>query len=274
MLMARRHRAMLSEMGIQVWQPEPQSASATISDHKNKTPAATDSKIATKSVAASARIDGAKSTFDAENQPLAARESAKSKTTPLVPDNAYTQPLSANPASNTDAWRIGAVQTLYNTPEVPKASRWLLLIESAELALQSNFDAFEGDAGKLLDNMLRAAKLHTTADVMLAPLVRSSPTSGDGLSGQLAMLLQRTQPHVVLVMGRLASQAVLQSAEPLARLRGQVHNIHTVKTVITLDPAYLLRNPLDKAKAWDDLCLALSIAGPSRLQIKSVSTEI
>ena len=72
---------------------------------------------------------------------------------------------------------------------------------------------------------------------------------------------------VVLVMGRLAAQAVLTSTEPLATLRGQIHRLHGAKTVIntivTLDPAYLLRNPLDKAKAWDDLCLAISVAAAS-----------
>ena len=64
-------------------------------------------------------------------------------------------------------------------------------------------------------------------------------------------------------MGRLAAQALLQSTEPLARLRGQIHTLHNAPTIITIDPGYLLRNPLDKAKAWDDLCLALSIASAS-----------
>jgi uracil-DNA glycosylase family 4 len=64
-------------------------------------------------------------------------------------------------------------------------------------------------------------------------------------------------------MGRLAAQALLQSTEPLAKLRGQVHAVQGQSVVITIDPTYLLRNPQDKAKAWDDLCLALSIASAS-----------
>ena len=71
------------------------------------------------------------------------------------------------------------------------------------------------------------------------------------------------QADVVLVMGRLAAQALLQSGEPLAKLRGQVQTLHSTPTIITIDPAYLLRNPLDKAKAWDDLCLGLSLIKPS-----------
>ena len=64
-------------------------------------------------------------------------------------------------------------------------------------------------------------------------------------------------------MGRLAAQALLQSSEPLARLRGQTHAVQGQNVIITIDPAYLLRNPLDKAKAWDDLCLAISVVSAS-----------
>jgi hypothetical protein len=67
------------------------------------------------------------------------------------------------------------------------------------------------------------------------------------------------QPDVVLVMGRLAAQALLQSSEPFGKLRGQVHGLHGAQTVVTYDATYLLRNPADKAKAWDDLCLAMSL---------------
>ena len=88
---------------------------------------------------------------------------------------------------------------------------------------------------------------------------------GDDLPGALTDVLASAQANVVLVMGRLAAQALLQSTEPLVRLRGQVHTVQGQKTVITIDPTYLLRNPLEKARAWDDLCLALnivSVAGP------------
>jgi DNA polymerase len=49
----------------------------------------------------------------------------------------------------------------------------------------------------------------------------------------------------------------------LVKLRGQIHAVQGQQTIITIDPAYLLRNPLDKAKAWDDLCLAISVAAAS-----------
>ncbi|MEO5658652.1 MAG: uracil-DNA glycosylase, partial [Polaromonas sp.] len=66
-------------------------------------------------------------------------------------------------------------------------------------------------------------------------------------------------PDVVLVMGRLAAQALLASGEPFGKLRGRVHQLQGAKTVLTYDAHYLLRSPADKARAWDDLCLAMSL---------------
>ena len=163
--------------------------------------------------------------------------------------------------AHADAWRVGQLQTLYTPADPASAARWLVLIESPVSALNEAFNPFDGEAGKLLDNMLRAAKLHTAGRAMLAPLVRGSSAAGD-LPAELAGIFASAQADVVLVMGRLAAQALLQSTEPLAKLRGHTHQLLGSPTVVTIDPAYLLRNPLDKAKAWDDLCLAISVAGP------------
>jgi DNA polymerase len=240
----RRQRAMLKEMGVQVWQPLPKAKAAAVTlAAPVATPAVTPAAI--DSGAARAYIQRDTATSDTQKQSFQVTEKA---------------PRTENTPSS--AWRIGKLQTLYAESAVESAvktgARWLILIESPASALHDSFNPFEGDAGKLLDNMLRAARLHTAGTAMLAPLVRTSPAGGD-LAQELAELLASVQPSVVLVMGRLAAQALLQSAEPLARLRGQVHRLHGAQTIITLDPAYLLRNPLDKAKAWDDLCLAISV---------------
>ena len=244
MLLGKQQRAMLAEMGIRVWQPEPvpviAEGSASVASAQNK--------VAIHTVAGSAVNIKSAVPFDAQKQAIKTPAS----------------PVATQGASHADTWRVGALQTLYGNPAADAPSRWLLLLEQPEAALQNDFDAMAGDAGKLLDNMLRAAKLHTTAVVMLAPLVRSLQT-GNNLASQLTDVLanvledalEEANANVVLVMGRLAAQALLQSTEPLAKLRGRLHDVHGQQTVITLDPAYLLRNPLDKAKAWDDLCLAL-----------------
>jgi DNA polymerase len=65
---------------------------------------------------------------------------------------------------------------------------------------------------------------------------------------------------MILAMGRFAVQALLRSNEPVGRLRGRVHRYHGVPLVVTYHPAYLLRNLPDKARAWEDLCLAAGVA--------------
>jgi DNA polymerase len=240
---------MLKEMGVQVWQPlakvepvaQPQAAPAA---KTAAPPSAIDSG------AARARIQGISGTFDTQKQPFQA------------PKAVAQAPNTPSTASVTSAWRIGKLQTLYTPPIVATAARWLVLLESPASALQDPFSPFDGDAGKLLDNMLRAAHLHTAGSAMLAPLVRGQGASGD-LPAELTDILAGAKADVVLVMGRLAAQALLQSAEPLVKLRGQIHAVQGQQTIITIDPAYLLRNPLDKAKAWDDLCLAISVAAAS-----------
>jgi DNA polymerase len=72
------------------------------------------------------------------------------------------------------------------------------------------------------------------------------------LKRQVALL----QPRIILAMGRFAVQSLLQTTEPIGRLRGRVHRYHGVPVVVTYHPAYLLRALPEKAKAWQDLCLA------------------
>jgi uracil-DNA glycosylase family 4 len=60
-------------------------------------------------------------------------------------------------------------------------------------------------------------------------------------------------------MGRFAVQSLLQTTEPIGKLRGRLHQYHGVPLVVTYHPAYLLRNLPDKAKAWADLCLAVNV---------------
>ena len=250
MQMDKRQRAMLKEMGVRVWQPVPEAApevhmttpAATLASPANKPENAIDSG------AARTRIHSATAIFNSQKQP----------------PQAVPAPAQAENTVNTPAWRVGSAQTLYADSAVQTARRWLVLLEAPASVLQDSFNPLAGDAGKLLDNMLRAARLHTSSTVLLVPLVRSGTGGAGGdLPGALTELLTSAKADVVLVMGRLAVQALLQSTEPLAKLRGQIHVVQGKSVVITIDPTYLLRNPLDKAKAWDDLCLAISAAAPS-----------
>ena len=171
-------------------------------------------------------------------------------------------PGPAPAGSGAAAWRLGEACALYPDAAPAPGARWLVLAETPAAALRVEpFHPFAGDAGKLLDNMLRAARLHKAGAVLLAPLARLAAAGPDTavMPEALPALLASTQPDVVLVMGRLAAQALLQSSEPLGKLRGQVHRLHGAKTIVSYDANYLLRNPADKARAWDDLCLAMSL---------------
>ena len=255
----KRQRAMLREMGVRVWQPL--AAPATV-------------LAAPESIAVSARVASTSGHFDTKNQPPGAvvtptalpapvAPAARRDAAPVrsaVPPAAATAPSAAADvsASPQAAWQLGDAQTLYAPAAQPGGLRWLVLAETPASSLQQ--PVFDGDAGRLLNNMLRAARLHQADAALFAPLVRQAgvPASPE-FSAALAALVEHAQPDVVLVMGRLAALALLQSHEPFGRLRGRVHALHGVKTIVTYDAAYLLRTPADKAKAWDDLCLAMSL---------------
>jgi DNA polymerase len=130
-------------------------------------------------------------------------------------------------------------------------------------------EPFVGAAGQLLDRMLQAVGL-TRADadparqVFIANTLKCRPPRNrnpepDELAMCSAFLrrqIELVQPRLLLVMGRFAVQSLMASSEPIGRLRGRVHRFGERPVVVTYHPAYLLRNPADKARAWADLCLA------------------
>jgi len=249
----KRQRAMLREMGVRVWLPQAPDRPAT---------AEVEVESAMEAVVPGAGLAGAAVHFP-ENRPVAVRERAVPAQAPQAPPAPRAE---AQPGGGPAGWRVGAAQALYAEGAQAHGARWLVLAETPAAALQAEpFSPFLGDAGKLLDNMLRAARLNQAGVVLLAPLVRlaASGSAAAGLQAALADLAAHALPDVVLVMGRLAAQAVLQSTEPLGKLRGQVHSVLGASTIVTYDATYLLRNPADKAKAWEDLCLAMRLARSS-----------
>lgn len=250
----KRQRAMLREMGVRVWQPLSTvgaPAMPTVSEASALPVAGV--TFAIDSVAGNDRIQGIEAIVEGQNRLKTAFVKA-------------VQPESKNLDGAAAAWRVGEAVSLYTDAlgaadaSTGSGSRWLVLLEAPAATLHSSvFKPFDGDAGKLLDNMLRAAGLHKAGVALLAPLVRQAggESGSANLIPALTDLFASAQPDVVLVMGRLAAQALLQSNEPFGKLRGKVHALHGRQAVVTHDAAYLLRTPLDKAKAWEDLCLAI-----------------
>jgi len=267
LVLDKRQRAMLREMGVHVWQPAPHADKPS-----PRSPASINAAVDTSPEAPQVAIDliaayahSARATGSIDQQ-----VTAKSNTT-APPARTAPQPAPAA-AGVAPGWQLGEAQALYARAAPAEGPRWLVLAETPAASLRAQpFNPFEGDAGKLLGNMLRAARLDRPAqgaqpafagDVLLAPLARlaAGGTATETLPTVLAALLAQTRPDVVLVMGRLAAQAVLQSSKPLGKLRGQVHQLHGTQTVVTYDAAVLLRSPQEKAKAWEDLCLAIEVS--------------
>jgi uracil-DNA glycosylase family 4 len=121
-------------------------------------------------------------------------------------------------------------------------------------------EPFVGAAGKLLDAMLKAIQLDRQT-VYIANILKCRPPNNRDPKPEEVQLctpfllqqIQLIQPKLILAVGRIAAQFLLQSKTSLSRLRGKMHEYSGTPLLVTYHPAYLLRNPQDKAKAWEDL---------------------
>ena len=161
----------------------------------------------------------------------------------------------------------GRRQTVFGTGN--ERAHWMIVGEAPGEHEDLQGEPFVGKSGQLLDNMLRSLALTRQPaapdrQVYIANAVKCRPPSNrnpqpDELAHCEPFLIRQIQlvrPHLILAMGRVAAHTLLRSTEPIGRLRGRVHRFEGVPLVVTYHPAYLLRNPQDKARAWEDLCLA------------------
>jgi uracil-DNA glycosylase family 4 len=144
-------------------------------------------------------------------------------------------------------------------------AEWLVIGEAPGAEEDRQGEPFVGRAGQLLNSMLLAIGLPRET-VFIANLLKCRPPGNRDpkpeevsrclpfLSQQIALL----RPKIMLAVGRIAAQNLLATDLPLARLRGKLHHFGEANTplVITYHPAYLLRTPADKRKAWEDLKFA------------------
>jgi DNA polymerase len=151
-------------------------------------------------------------------------------------------------------------------------AHWMLVGEAPGQQEDQQGEPFVGKAGQLLDNMLRAVGLlrgeaPPERQVFIANVLKCRPPGNRNPEpaevAQCEPFLKRqvalVQPRIILAMGRFAVQSLLQTQDPIGRLRGRVHSYEGVPLIVTYHPAYLLRNPLDKARSWEDLCLAREV---------------
>ncbi len=160
--------------------------------------------------------------------------------------------------------RAGCTQTVFGVGD--ENADWLFVGEGPGADEDALGEPFVGQAGKLLDNMLLAIRLKRGNNVYIANIVKCRPpgnrTPADEEIATCFPYLQRQieliKPRLIVALGRVASNALLGRDVTLASLRGKVHDYHGIPVIVTYHPAYLLRSPAEKAKAWQDLCLAVN----------------
>lgn len=150
-----------------------------------------------------------------------------------------------------------------------RQARWMFVGEGPGAEEDQRGEPFVGQAGRLLDNMLAAIGLERGKGVYVANAVKCRPPHNRTperaeltaclpyLERQIALV----QPTLLIALGRPAAQALLDRDVAISAARGKRFERKGIPVVVTYHPAYLLRNPQDKAKAWEDLCYARRLMG-------------
>jgi len=292
-----RQRAMLAEMGVRLWAPRPAAPAALLArpvavDVPKPPPTPTPSAVVAAPAPAPAASTPARARAPAAAPaPVHPEPPAGVALTPL-PEGIDTMDWPALQAAVATCRACGLcagrTQAVFGTGS--RAADWMVVGEAPGETEDRVGEPFVGPAGQLLDNMLAAVGLSRRADV--APELEAAsadPASASGPKHQksgvyianvikcrppgnrnpepfevaqcehyLRRQVALVQPKIILALGRFAVQALLGSSEPIGRLRGRVHHYQGVPVIVSYHPAYLLRALPDKAKAWQDLCLALA----------------
>jgi DNA polymerase len=148
-------------------------------------------------------------------------------------------------------------------------AEWLVVGEAPGADEDRQGEPFVGRAGQLLNSMLRALGFQRE-QVYIANVLKSRPPGNRDpqphevrcclpyLQRQIALI----RPKIILCVGRIAAQNLLATDTPIGKLRGRLYRLEPSGTplVVTYHPAYLLRSPGEKRKAWSDLLFAREVA--------------
>ncbi|MES2940471.1 MAG: uracil-DNA glycosylase [Pseudomonadota bacterium] len=253
-----RQRAMLAEMGVRLFLPAQRAAAAA---------AAPESEAAVqpqRARAAEVPVPAAPQAVRPAARPVPVPVAIEARPTGI---DTMTWDVLAETVSGCRACKL--CQSRRNTVFGVGDTRpdWLVIGEAPGENEDLQGEPFVGQAGKLLDNMLRPLGVSRKHKVYIANVLKCRPPGNRNPEPEevaqcepfLRRQVELLQPRIILAMGRFAVQSLLQTTEPIGRLRGRPHQYNGVPVVVTYHPAYLLRNLPDKAKAWADLCLAMSI---------------
>ncbi|MDW3094246.1 MAG: uracil-DNA glycosylase [Gammaproteobacteria bacterium] len=142
---------------------------------------------------------------------------------------------------------------------------WLIIGEAPGADEDKQGEPFVGRAGQLLTQMLRAIGL-AREEVFIANILKCRPPNNrdpkseevNACSAYLNRQIELLEPKIILALGRIAAQSILQSNVPIGKMRGKLYHYekNNIPTVVTYHPAYLLRSPKEKRKVWEDLKFA------------------
>lgn len=141
---------------------------------------------------------------------------------------------------------------------------WMLIGEAPGQNEDLEGKPFLGQPGFLLTEMLRAIGLQRESVYITNVLKCSLPKNRDpkveelkSCNDYLQQQITLVNPKIILAVGRIAAQTLLETKKPLSDLRGVTHQVNGIPTVVVYHPAYLLRSLLEKRKAWQDLQFAM-----------------
>ena len=277
-----RQRAMLQEMGVHVWSPQVQVAQI-----KPAVAFAPSQAAASGATAVSAARSG-----NSIAPIKVAENSIPTSTTALISSNNLAEgvasmdwPALQQAVAACTACKLceGRKNTVFGVGQLPAQAHlapqvdWLLVGEAPGENEDRIGEPFVGQAGQLLDNMLKALGLSRRDKVFIANVIKCRPPGNRNPEAPeiaqcepyLRRQIELLQPKIIIALGRFAVNSLLHASLPdvaklpLGKLRGQVHAYQSagrsVPVIATYHPAYLLRNLPEKARAWADLCLALDV---------------
>ncbi|MEO5669307.1 MAG: uracil-DNA glycosylase [Ramlibacter sp.] len=238
-----RRRAMLAEMGVRVFEPMPEAPAPQLASSARAAPVGPTPRTVPPAPSHAAPVGVLPRVAGIESMGW----------------EALAETVAACRACKLCAGRRNTVFGVGDTQ-----ADWLIVGEAPGENEDLQGEPFVGQAGKLLDNMLKALALDRHHNVYIANVLKCRPPGNRNPEADevaqcepfLRRQVQLLQPKIILAMGRFAVESLLGTSEPIGKLRGQRHEYQGVPVVVTYHPAYLLRNLPEKVKAWADLCFA------------------
>lgn len=257
-----RQQRQLHAMGLRPWGPAVRASIAPVIAEAGEAPEATQQPVVAATAVTAARTGAPSTGAEVRVESLPSVEADAG-----IASMGWTE--LARAVSNCQLCGLAGTRTQPVFGVGNPQAHWMIVGEAPGEQEDLRGEPFVGAAGQLLDQMLAALGLSREAgppqrQVYIANTLKCRPPRNRNpepvelqqCQPYLLRQVELVQPRVMLAMGRFAVQSLLESTEPVGRLRGRVHRWCGRPLIVTYHPAYLLRNPADKARAWADLCLA------------------